>query len=748
MPPGWAESAKDEGADPGELILIGSNGGGIDAVLANRIAMRLDPADKDWLAKWTGAEAAPRVEGLPAENWETTREGDSYVVSGHLPAGFAGAAPVRVGGAVVATLSPGAATPLKDEWGLARRIRAQRRLGILERIGEEAGIVAFAKAERLASDFTSLIVLERFEDHVRYRIPPPEPELRVRYENEVERGDGMARSKLSLLWTEKKWWHQTQYPWLDWRLEEQVGTVSIWVKSAREAFPEETLNRDTVEPYEKWLPEARRIVAAKSGLANEAAFDQWRADVVKHIEALDAIRRRSKDPLAGQTVHVSVRGFVNQRGIVSGKSPMTLEEAIGEARGVLTPWGTLSRVYLYRDGSRTGYNLESQAYRPVPLRWGDMIVVEAMSRRPEYYGDFFAAPVDPFAAPAGLRSGGGAAAAPAFPFEAEDAVFERPGESAVPMPFAEGAIPGGPGSTPAPRMDARVVAGEAVPLGAGTDDAMLSRLRQQADPSKAYEELVATDFRKQSPSPATLIELARILSENGAEDLAARALSNLPESMSNPVEGVRAMALWLADFGLTERALDLLRRLEAALPDEATRAIVRHDIARISDKAEDFRGAVEAELAGGEVTALGPIALTDYFGRKGRADGALSALTASEMTSDVRIVVDYAGDDLLLQVSEPGATVDLVSGVSPHGGRIEDGPRAMEYQMRVGLPGDYRISCHRREKGTAEEDRQPVTVRVTYYLGWGGRRQSARHLTRLLDGDGLMLDAIRFGFAK
>ena len=64
-----------------------------------------------------------------------------------------------------------------SEWTFARRIWAQRRLATLEERGSRLQITEFSETERLVSDFTSLIVLERMSDHIRYRIPPPEPKL-------------------------------------------------------------------------------------------------------------------------------------------------------------------------------------------------------------------------------------------------------------------------------------------------------------------------------------------------------------------------------------------------------------------------------------------------------------------------------------------------------------------------------------------------------------------------------------------
>ena len=89
--------------------------------------------------------------------------------------------------------------PIQDASGnIPRRLWAQQHLQKMELLGGHSrqAIIDFARQHTLVSDLTSLIVLELFEDHVTYRIPPPEAKLRQRYETAIARRPTTA-------WTER-----------------------------------------------------------------------------------------------------------------------------------------------------------------------------------------------------------------------------------------------------------------------------------------------------------------------------------------------------------------------------------------------------------------------------------------------------------------------------------------------------------------------------------------------------------------
>ena len=79
----------------------------------------------------------------------------------------------------------------KSNSGLARRLWAQKKIAGLELHAKdnEHAITQLGKDYSIVTRNTSLIVLDRFEDYIENRIPPPEPELRKRYFTQIEKID-------------------------------------------------------------------------------------------------------------------------------------------------------------------------------------------------------------------------------------------------------------------------------------------------------------------------------------------------------------------------------------------------------------------------------------------------------------------------------------------------------------------------------------------------------------------------------
>ncbi|MGB0775913.1 MAG: hypothetical protein ACPGUY_08705, partial [Akkermansiaceae bacterium] len=103
---------------------------------------------------------------------------------------------------------------------LAARLWAQHEVDKLSlaKKRNRSTIVRLAKAHHLVTDFTSLIVLDRIEDYVRYRILPPESAMRKLYYQRIKSEkahDGKKRANLDDIytsWKELVKWHQTKYP--------------------------------------------------------------------------------------------------------------------------------------------------------------------------------------------------------------------------------------------------------------------------------------------------------------------------------------------------------------------------------------------------------------------------------------------------------------------------------------------------------------------------------------------------------
>lgn len=102
----------------------------------------------------------------------------------------------------------------------AARLWAQEKVNELSMEGKRnhAQIVALAQTHRLVTEYTSLIVLDRIDDYVRYRIVPPEADMLKDYYARIkdsEAHDGKASADMAEVyseWKELVKWHQTRFP--------------------------------------------------------------------------------------------------------------------------------------------------------------------------------------------------------------------------------------------------------------------------------------------------------------------------------------------------------------------------------------------------------------------------------------------------------------------------------------------------------------------------------------------------------
>ena len=689
--------------------------------------LRWVPIDnEDWMAALEEQSFQHRIPDLPPSEWEISIHGHHYICSARIPADRQAPLQLVGPGLPEQPIPIGRASARTETWNLIRRIWAQRRLSTLEWEQNRPAIMDLTVAERLVSEFTSLIVLERFQDHITYRIPPPEPELLVRYREELKEEKINALTRIESSWKRKLEWHGTTFPWIDSELESEVATVSIWVKSSRKAFPPDKLNEDALKPYEEWLPEARAVIRNKGDLSSGQEYLEWKESLEESLGQLSRIRENDP-PGEDIPIHVSVRGFVRTKGVYSRQAPFHLQDAIADAGGP-NSFGSLGRVFLYRNAQRTGYNLLSPRATNIRLAWGDMVVVENEPSRFHGFSDPFAAPfADPFLSFEPQAYGG-----------AKPAIFESAGARKVKPADITPDRFGVPAESRGDDLDS-ALSGAIIPFSApeaeGFDEELVEFLRAHPTPAEHYADLLEGDFGKQPVAVSTTIELARLLFERDEPDLADRVLSNLCELLENPVESTRSLAYWLADMGRETEAVQILAQLLEVAPDEATRALVSFDLGRLSGEARWFRETIEAEIADSSQSPLSTIALTDYYGGGGRQAGSIVSLQRNALPSDLRIVLTVAGGEVEPQFREPV----LPRVLETSGKWLARHKRVHEFQIRRAFPGTYQPMLMRWSI-----DERPVTLHADYYLRWGKGTEQRIRKTYLIESREQSLDQILF----
>jgi tetratricopeptide (TPR) repeat protein len=159
------------------------------------------------------------------------------------------------------------------------RLWAQKRIAELELDAKanDARITDLAKDNGLVSRNTSLLVLDRLDDYLRYRIAPPEPELLAQYQERLARmpkvnDDQMNAAHLESVvqrWREFKAWHEKPHPRREAATAANQPAASTSVRA---------LNEDSVQRFapmaapamEPSAPSAARVGGLTKALKKEA----------------------------------------------------------------------------------------------------------------------------------------------------------------------------------------------------------------------------------------------------------------------------------------------------------------------------------------------------------------------------------------------------------------------------------------------------------------------------------------------
>jgi len=616
-------------------------------------------------------------------------------------------------------------SPRRNTDGFVHRIWAQRKLHELEQAEttDPSAIIEHCKRHALVSDHTSLIVLERFSDHVRYEIPPPEADLLKRYHealaNKRKRSDvgrlrnlppvSQGRFLLDRAWRAKLGWHRRDFPWHEIDLLPRMRQIGIWKHALHVAFRPDQLDADSVSKITGWYNEVAALAERKSRLRTQDEFLTWRKEIGDLRESGKQISNIEMEPAPpDKEIAVSVRGLVENPDTYTAKSGITLRRAVELAGGPLSS-GSLADIALYRNAGKIVYNTLSKRFTEIPLLPGDMVVIE------EPQGSALGG-VDPFAPDV------------APPNPREMAPIRQQSDLRVWPPsvpdFQSSLIP----TTPRPDSNVAGTIRLIDPTDAGMPqfDSFRKQLEAGDDPAAAYRKL---NQGKRYPL-RFYIEAARILFEFHRPDLGARVLSTLIERENGSPQSRRAHALWLAEFKQWEKAR---RTLNSIPPPESIGHPVAPDLASIhvaEGRPRDAAETLASFLAPKNLPVSrnhAAVALTDFNPLVAGHDIAhpLGPTFSQNLESDIRIVVTASRpDDVQVEILEPrGGICTRSYPISPCGGRLTGDGGIDEYMVRRAMPGTYAV------RGIA---RRATTVRVVIHLRWGSDEAETRTVTRLL----------------
>lgn len=211
---------------------------------------------------------------------------------------------LRVGNAEASeefVIGVGESSPAEGGLGEAvHRLRAQQqlqRMAATDRPDAEA-ITALATRHGVVTAWTSLLVLDRIEDYVRYRVVPKEAELRAQYEQALAAAPKPDRSlsereridRLLSGWAEFSRWHRQTHPWLETLLPQAASSeLRLWqARAARdrsvrgELRQAQALDKRSRMLQSRWPREG----------SDARARQRWEREAAEQLELLLALRAR------------------------------------------------------------------------------------------------------------------------------------------------------------------------------------------------------------------------------------------------------------------------------------------------------------------------------------------------------------------------------------------------------------------------------------------------------------------------
>ena len=580
---------------------------------------------------------------------------------------------------------------------------------------DAAAITALAKRYGVVTSTTSLLVLDRIEDYVRYRVEPKEAELLAEYRRQLAQqpkaiaDPGLAPRLQSLAerWKTFRDYHAASYPGIESVLRAMAeNEQGAWSNSDDKAWSAgraqaQTLQQRAAALTARWLQDGAEI-------ASRARFEHEAAALVFAIEALRARRATLPSPKPGNVQALSDQGDAGQNDmetvVVTGSriDPADLTAAEDDI-----------------DSQRR----EAPAAEPVM-----------------------------------------AMAAPAAPAEASPAATDHAGGSSSTSRLLLRAAANEEGTIAGQDADKRVESKLTASIelsGWNPDAPYLAAIRNAKDPYAVYLQ----EREANAKAPAFYLDVADYLRDEAKlSRLALRVLSNLAELDTENTALTRVLAYRLGQWGNYELAIP---QFELALEQRAEEPQSYRDLALALARAAhpDRQRAVELlwKVASGEWNGRFPdieiIALHELNNVlaevRDNAKVDLTKVGIDERFLDpvavgLRVVLSWDADntDIDLWVTDPSGDKAYYS--TPHtrtGGHVSRdftggyGPEV--YSIRRPLPGTYIVEANyfgdRRQSLTG-----PVTVQLEFQTKFGSVGGQRAAVTRRLEGGSQTIEIGRF----
>ncbi len=158
---------------------------------------------------------------------------------------------------------------------IVKRLWAQKKLRYLneEKSKNKEAIIELALQNNLVTDYTSMLILDRIEDYVRYRIEPPE-ELKKEYKERISNIEEKEAEELDLLKKRKEGLFEDYQDIMDWY--NTVYPKKKIKKNKKQISSNENRNRNN-------LRNLNAIVPNRNNISNRTILSRFDVDSTKRI---------------------------------------------------------------------------------------------------------------------------------------------------------------------------------------------------------------------------------------------------------------------------------------------------------------------------------------------------------------------------------------------------------------------------------------------------------------------------------
>ncbi|MBK1790294.1 VIT domain-containing protein [Persicirhabdus sediminis] len=616
---------------------------------------------------------------------------------------------------------------------LIEKIWAQEKLAQLEKEGNAEQIIRHSKKHGLVSDYTSMIVLEKLSDYVRFEIPPPDRQMHLKWRQQMRAKEErdpfsvMPDSHLRDWWAARQAWYQSSYPSIESSLLPTYAQLDYWLKAQDEVFQPDELDVSVRADFVTLRDDGKKLIEASADVRSLQDFDKWKAKRASWLERWLASENWPVQREKNQVLAVSVRGRVLSPDVYRSEDDASLKQFLIKAGGTYNP-SDLERVAVYRNGRGSLYNLFSKEYVDEPMKPGDMVVLVGEDPYGDGWDCFCAGGSDPSSKPA----------------VSKNSMRLNMQQAQRMNPVGGGESLGGAKHEQSAKVN--VLAGE--PLDQAWMESFAQDLKSTKDAAASYHKLKAGRIRHE----AFYMRAAKLLADAGHEDLARQVASNLLERGRYEPSGYLAYAYVLVQIDQLDeavRVLDLAKRVYPKVDRLSfAMAVVKQAMQRIEP----------AKLN----SQLKEVISDQWLNRAMRGQALMMALHGGDIAFPERYKTVYKNEELDVRV------VLLHSDMrSPISVTIKDAPEAVELGLKSGdrewtsdhgtrltrFTGGVELAQKRMLPGLLEiqigsSSAQMIFVRV--YRNWGRENETSSYLVVTHDGgkDGVNLTPIVHQFTE